>query len=137
MGPDTQAGAAAGSFCIAKQTRAKTAGVAETRRARETGKPGPMNRHRGKAAWPHARRTAGPFSPTTREAEQVRPLGIASEVHLIGEHVRADFDILSLKVNSAGTFQTFAADSPMAALVITCQKQWILVKNSARFETGL
>jgi hypothetical protein len=29
-------------------------------------------------------------------------LGIASEVHLIGEHVRADFDILSLKVNSAG-----------------------------------
>ena len=102
VGPDTQAGAAAGSFCIAKQTRAKTAGVAETRRARETGKPGPMSRHRGKAAWPHARRTAGPFSPATREAEQVRPLGISSEVQLIGEHVRADFDILSLKVNSAG-----------------------------------
>jgi hypothetical protein len=61
-----------------------------------------MSRHRGKAAWPHARRTAGPFSPATREAEQVRSLGISSEVQLIGEHVGADFDILSLKVNSAG-----------------------------------
>jgi hypothetical protein len=60
-----------------------------------------MSQRRGKAAWPHARRTAGPFSPATREAEQGRPLGIASEVQLIGEHVRADFDILSLKVNSA------------------------------------
>ena len=76
--------------------------MAERRRARETGKRGPKVRHRGKAAWPHARRTAGPFSPATHEAEQGRPLGIASEVQLIGEHVRADFDILSLKVNSAG-----------------------------------
>ena len=47
----------------------------QRRRARETGKPGPTVRHRGKAAWPHARRTAGPFSPATREAEQERPLG--------------------------------------------------------------
>ena len=101
MGPDTQAGAVTGSFCTAKQTRAKTAGVAERRRARETGKPGPTAQRRGKAAWPHARRTAGPFSPVTREAEQVRPLGIASGVQLIGEHVGADFEILSLKVNSA------------------------------------
>lgn len=75
--------------------------MAGSRRARETGKPGRQVRRRGKAAWPHARRTAGPFSPATREAEQERPLGIASEVQLIGEHVRADFDILSLKVNSA------------------------------------
>jgi len=28
VGPDTQADAEAGSFCLAKQTRAKTAGVA-------------------------------------------------------------------------------------------------------------
>ncbi len=76
VGPDTQASAAEGSFCTAKQTRAKTAGVAETRRARETGKPGPTVQPRGKAAWPHARRTAGPFSPVTREAEQGRPLGL-------------------------------------------------------------
>ena len=88
-------------FAFAKQTRVETAGVAGSRRARETGKPGRQVRRRGKAAWPHARRTAGPFSPATREAEQGRPLGIASEVQLIGEHVRADFDILSLKVNSA------------------------------------
>ena len=94
MGPDTQADAEAGSFCLAKQTRAKTAGVAERRRARETGKPGPTVRHRGKAAWPHARRTAGPFSPATREAEQVRSLGISLEAQLIGKHGRADFDIL-------------------------------------------
>jgi len=67
-------------FALAKQTRAKTAGVAERRRARETGKRGPKVRHRGKAAWPHARRTAGPFSPATREAEQGRPSGISSEV---------------------------------------------------------
>lgn len=60
-------------FASAKQTKAKTAGVAEHRRARETGKPGPTVRHRGKAAWPHARRTAGPFSPATRAAEQGRP----------------------------------------------------------------
>jgi len=70
---DTQAVAAAGSFCPAKQTRAKTEGVAERRRARETGKPGRQVRRRGKAAWPHARRAAGPFSPATREAEQGRP----------------------------------------------------------------
>jgi hypothetical protein len=49
--------------------------VSEHRRARETGKPGPKELRRGTAAWPHARRTAGPFSPVTREAEQVRPLG--------------------------------------------------------------
>ena len=49
MGPDTQADVAAGSFCVAKQTRVETEGVAERRRARETGKPGPMSRHRGKA----------------------------------------------------------------------------------------
>ena len=49
--------------------------MAETRRARETGKPGRQVRRRGKAAWPHARRTAGPFSPVTREAEQGRPSG--------------------------------------------------------------
>ena len=72
VGPDTQADAAAGSFCTAKQTKAKTAGVAETHRARETGKPGHTVRPRGKAAWPHARRTVGPFSPVTREAEQGR-----------------------------------------------------------------
>ena len=88
-------------FALAKQTRVETAGVAGPRRARETGKPGRQVRRRGKAAWPHARRTAGPFSPVTREAEQVRPLGIASGVQLIGEHVGADFEILSLKVNSA------------------------------------
>ena len=76
--------------------------MAETRRARETGKPGPMSRHRGKAAWPHARRTAGPFSPATREAEQERPLGIASQVRLIGEHVTADFNIQYLKAHCAG-----------------------------------
>ena len=75
VGPDTQAGAAAGSFCPAKQTKAKTAGVAEAHRAREAGKPGPTVRHRGKAAWPHARRTAGTFSPATREAERGRPSG--------------------------------------------------------------
>lgn len=90
VGPDTQAGAAAGSFCIAKQTRAKTAGVAESRRARETGKPGRQVRRRGKAAWPHTRRTAGPFSLATREAEQVRPLGIASEVQLIDKNGRGN-----------------------------------------------
>ncbi|MGB5865295.1 MAG: hypothetical protein WBG95_13460 [Sulfitobacter sp.] len=72
----------------------ETAGVAGSRRARETGKPGRQVRRRGKAAWPHARRTAGPFSPVTRTAEQVSPLGISSEVPLIGEHVKADFDIL-------------------------------------------
>jgi len=94
VGPDTQADAAAGSFCVAKQTKAKTAGVAETRRARETGKPGPTAQRRGKAAWPHARRTAGTFSPVTRGAEQVRPAGISSEVQLFGKHVKADFDIL-------------------------------------------
>jgi hypothetical protein len=60
-------------FASAKQTKAKTAGVAEHRRARETGKPGPTEHRRGKAAWPHARRTAGPFSPATRAAEQGRP----------------------------------------------------------------
>lgn len=87
MGPDTQAGAVTGSFCTAKQTKAKTAGVAETRRARETCKPGPTAQRRGKAAWPHARRTAGPFSPATREAEQGRPTGISSEVQLIGKRV--------------------------------------------------
>jgi len=76
VGPDTQADAAAGSFCTAKQTKEKTAGVAERRRARETGKPGHTVRHRGKAAWPHARRTAGPFSPATREAERGRPSGL-------------------------------------------------------------
>ena len=101
MGPDTQAGAAAGSFCTAKQTRAKTAGVAERRRARETGKPGPMSRHRGKAAWPHARRTAGPFSPVTRATEQGRPSGISSEAQLVGKHGRADFDIQYLKAHCA------------------------------------
>ena len=89
-------------FALAKQTRVETAGVAGSRRARETGKPGRQVRRRGKAAWPHARRTAGPFSPATREAKQGRPLGIPSEVRLIGEHVIADFDILSLKVRCAG-----------------------------------
>jgi hypothetical protein len=74
VGPDTQADAVAGSFCPAKQTKVKAAGVTETRRARETGKTGHTVRHRGKAAWPHARRTAGPFSPATREAEQGRLL---------------------------------------------------------------
>jgi len=49
--------------------------VAGSRRARETGKPGRQVRRRGKAAWPHARRTAGPFSPATRAAEQGRPSG--------------------------------------------------------------
>ena len=83
MGPDTQADAAAGSFCPAKQTRAKTAGVAERRRARETGKPGPTAQRRGKAAWPHARQALGLCSTVTRAAEQGRPTGISSEAQLI------------------------------------------------------
>ena len=70
------AGGCSGGIVLHRKTdQSETAGVAETRRARETGKPGPMSRHRGKAAWPHARRTAGPSSPATREAEQERPLG--------------------------------------------------------------
>jgi len=81
-------------FALAKQTRVETAGVAGSRRARETGKPGHQVRRRGKAAWPHARRTAGPFSPVTRGAEQGRPLGISSEAQLVGKHGRANFDIL-------------------------------------------
>ena len=44
-------------------------------RAREAGKPGAWVRRRGEAAWPNARRTEGPFSPSTREAEQGRPQG--------------------------------------------------------------
>ncbi len=60
-----------------------------------------MSQRRGKAAWPHARRTAGPFSPATREAEQERPLGISSEAQLVGKHGRADFDIQYLKAHCA------------------------------------
>ncbi len=75
VGPDTQAGAATGSFCSAKQTGAKTAGVAERYRARETGKPGPTAQRRGKAAWPHARQALGLCSTVTRAAEQGRPSG--------------------------------------------------------------
>ena len=40
--------------------------------AREAGKPGCRAQRRGEAAWPNARRTEGPFSPVTREAEQER-----------------------------------------------------------------
>ncbi|MEP4986839.1 MAG: hypothetical protein ABJV68_03970, partial [Paracoccaceae bacterium] len=43
--------------------------------AREAGKPGCQARRRGEAAWPNARRTEGPFSPATREAELGRPTG--------------------------------------------------------------
>ncbi|MEP3039527.1 MAG: hypothetical protein ABJO97_12655, partial [Roseibium sp.] len=66
---------AAGSFCSAKQTRAQSGGAAGEGRAREAGKPGRRVRRRGEAAWPNARRTEGPFSPATREAEQGRPQG--------------------------------------------------------------
>ena len=57
-------------FAPAKQTRAQSGGAAGEGRAREAGKPGCRVRRRGEAAWPNARRTEGPFSPATREAEQ-------------------------------------------------------------------
>ena len=59
-----------------KQTRAKSGGAAGEGRAREAGKPGCRVLRRGEAAWPNARRTEGPFSPATREAEQGRPQGL-------------------------------------------------------------
>ena len=68
-------------FALAKQTRAETAGVAGSRRARETGKPGRRVRRRGKAAWPHARQASGLCSPATRAAEQERPLGLDFGLH--------------------------------------------------------
>ena len=60
-----------------KQTRAQSGGAAGDGRAREAGKPGAWVRRRGEAAWPNARRTEGPFSPATREAELGRPQGLA------------------------------------------------------------
>jgi len=67
----------AGSFCSqAKQTRAQSGGAVGEGRAREAGKPGCQARRRGEAAWPNARRTEGPFSLATREAEQGKPEGI-------------------------------------------------------------
>jgi len=63
---------------FAPQNRqAQSGGAAEERRAREAGKPGCRVRRRGEAAWPNARRTEGPFSPATREAEQGRPRGLS------------------------------------------------------------
>lgn len=97
MGPDTQVDAEAGSFCLAKQTRAKTAGVAETRRARETGKPGPTVRHRGKAAWPHARQASGLCSTAKRAAEQGRPSGTSGYFwRLLIEHSRCILNSVQL-----------------------------------------
>lgn len=58
-----------------KQTRAQSGGAAGEGRAREAGKPECQARRRGEAAWPNARRTEGPFSPATREAELGRPQG--------------------------------------------------------------
>ena len=58
-----------------KQTRAQSGGAAGEGRAREAGKPGRQAQRRGEAAWPNARRTEGPFSPATREAELGRPQG--------------------------------------------------------------
>ena len=88
-------------FALAKQTRVETAGVAGSRRARETGKPGRQVRRRGKAAWPHARRTAGPFSPATRAAERGRPLGQI-----------ADLDPLdSLRLSDSGCSQVSSSTS--------------------------
>jgi hypothetical protein len=60
-----------------KKTRAQSGGAAGEGRAREAGKPGRRVQRRGEAAWPNARRTEGPFSPATREAEQGRPQGLA------------------------------------------------------------
>ena len=57
----------------AKQTRAESGGAAGEGRAREAGKPGRRVQRRGEAAWPNARRSEGPFSPATREADQGRP----------------------------------------------------------------
>jgi len=59
-----------------KQTTAQSGGAAGEGRAREAGKPGCQARRRGEAAWPNARRTEGPFSTATREAEQGRPTGL-------------------------------------------------------------
>lgn len=59
-----------------KQTIAQSGGAAGEGRAREAGKPGCQARRRGEAAWPNARRTEGPFSTATREAERGRPTGL-------------------------------------------------------------
>lgn len=58
-----------------KQTRAQSGGAAGEGRAREADKSGAWVQRRGEAAWPNARRTEGPFSPATREAELGRPEG--------------------------------------------------------------
>ena len=60
-----------------KQTGAQSGGAAGERRAREAGKPGIWARRRGEAAWPNARRTEGPFSLATREAELGRAVRLA------------------------------------------------------------
>ena len=60
-----------------KQTRVQSGGAAGEGRAREAGKPGCLVQRRGEAAWPNARRTEGPFSPATPEAEQGRPQGLS------------------------------------------------------------
>ena len=62
-------------FNLTVPTRAQSGGAAEEERAREAGKPECQARRRGEAAWPNARRTEGPFSPATREAELGRPQG--------------------------------------------------------------
>ena len=91
-----------------KQTRAQSGGAAEEGRAREAGKPRCQAQRRGEAAWPNARRTEGPFSTATREAEQGRPTG-SNHIRSLGNHPTSHNDMMSARIRHNGGSYTFTA----------------------------